>query len=335
MKKKRTKLNKRQIRNIVSLIIVVILLLASRFKLDIAQNGITQNVVAQNSIQQENLNNSTSNIVYTQVGSVQEKVDLENDNLNILFLYVGQADSTLIKLKDKVMLIDAGNNEDGTNISNFLKSEGISKIDYLVGTHADEDHIGGLDDIVNGLEIGKILMPKIGEDAKNYQNVVKAAKKKDLEIENPQIGDKFTLNDANCEIMSVENEGDYSDNNSSIVIQMNYGETKYLFMGDAEKEIENSRKWERVDVLKVGHHGSNTSSSEKFLEQVKPHYAVIEVGKNNSYRLPNKYAISRIEKAGATILRTDTNKTSFYIKSDGKGISESEVKVDLDGNEGK
>ena len=137
MKKKRIKLNKRQIRNIAGLIIGVILILASRFKLDIAQNGITQNGVAQNSVQQEDLNNSTSNIVYTQVGNVQEKVDLENDNLNILFLYVGQADSTLIKLKDKVMLIDAGNNEDGTNISNFLKSEGISKIDYLVGTHAD------------------------------------------------------------------------------------------------------------------------------------------------------------------------------------------------------
>lgn len=330
MKKKRIKLNKRQVKSIASLIILAILLLASRFNLDIAQNR-----TAKSSIQGENTNNTTRNIVYMQTGDVQENVNLENDNLNILFLYVGQADSTLIKLKDKVMLIDAGNNEDGMNISNFLKSEGISKIDYLVGTHADEDHIGGLDDIVNELEIGKIFMPKIGEDAKNYQNVVKAAKKKNLEIENPKIGDKFTINDANCEIMSVQNEGDYSDNNSSIVIQMNYGKTKYLFMGDAEKEIENSRKWESVDVLKVGHHGSNTSSSESFLEQVKPHYAVIEVGKNNSYRLPNKYTISRIEKIGATILRTDTNKTSFYIKSDGNEISESEVKIDLDGNESK
>lgn len=330
MKKKRIKLNKRQVKSIASLIILVILLLASRFNLDIVQNKTTKS-----SIQSENTNNTTRNIVYMQTGDVQENVNLENDNLNILFLYVGQADSTLIKLKDKVMLIDAGNNEDGMNISNFLKSEGISKIDYLVGTHADEDHIGGLDDIVNELEIGKIFMPKIGEDAKNYQNVVKAAKKKNLEIENPKIGDKFTINDANCEIMSVQNEGDYSDNNSSIVIQMNYGRTKYLFMGDAEKEIENSRKWESVDVLKVGHHGSNTSSSESFLEQVKPHYAVIEVGKNNSYRLPNKYTISRIEKIGATILRTDTNKTSFYIKSDGNEISESEVKIDLDGNESK
>lgn len=330
MKKKRIKLNKRQVKSIASLIILVILLLASRFDLDIVQNR-----TEKSSIQSENTNNTTRNIVYMQTGDVQENVDLENDNLNILFLYVGQADSTLIKLKDKVMLIDAGNNEDGVNISNFLKSEGVSKIDYLVGTHADEDHIGGLDDIVNELEIGKIFMPKIGEDAKNYQNVVKAAKKKNLEIENPKIGDKFTINDANCEIMSVQNEGDYSENNSSIVIQMNYGKTKYLFMGDSEKETENSRKWEKVDVLKVGHHGSNTSSSESFLEQVRPYYAVIEVGKNNLYRLPNKYTISRIEKIGAKILRTDTNKTSFYIKSDGNEISESEVKIDLDGNESK
>ena len=209
MKKKRIKLNKRQVKSIASLIILVILLLASRLNLDIAQNR-----TAKSSIQSENTNNTTRNIVYMQTGDVQENVDLENDDLNILFLYVGQADSTLIKLKDKVMIIDAGNNEDGMNISNFLKSEGISKIDYLVGTHADEDHIGGLDDIVNELEIGKIFMPKIGEDAKNYQNVVKAAKKKNLEIENPKISDKFTINDANCEIMSVQNEGDYSENNS-------------------------------------------------------------------------------------------------------------------------
>ena len=125
MKKKRIKLNKRQVKSIASLIILVILLLASRLNLDIAQNR-----TAKSSIQSENTNNTTRNIVYMQTGDVQENVDLENDDLNILFLYVGQADSTLIKLKDKVMIIDAGNNEDGMNISNFLKSEGISKIDY-------------------------------------------------------------------------------------------------------------------------------------------------------------------------------------------------------------
>ena len=250
----------------------------------------------------------------------------------MVFFYVGQADCSLIKFRDQTMLIDAGNNEDGKNIANYLKEIGVTKINYLIGTHADEDHIGGLDDIVRELDIEKIYMPKVGSEVVNYKNVVKEAAKKNLIVETPKVGDKFNIADASCEVLAMMDKTEVSDNNSSIVIQMNYGITKYLFMGDAEKEVENSRKWEKVDVLKVGHHGSATSTSQTFLDQVKPHYSVVEVGKDNSYRLPNNNTIKRLEESGTTILRTDTNQSSFWMTSDGNTIETNEVKVNLDGN---
>lgn len=250
----------------------------------------------------------------------------------MVFFYVGQADCSLIKFRNQTMLIDAGNNEDGKNIANYLKEIGVTKINYLIGTHADEDHIGGLDDIVRELDIEKIYMPKVGSEVVNYKNVVKEAAKKNLIVETPKVGDKFNISDASCEVLAMMDKKGVSDNNSSIVIQMNYGITKYLFMGDAEKEVENSRKWEKVDVLKVGHHGSATSTSQTFLDQVKPHYSVVEVGKDNSYRLPNNNTIKRLEESGTTILRTDINQSSFLMTSDGNTIETNEVKVNLDGN---
>lgn len=274
---------------------------------------------------------SESNTVFVNADA-SESIDFNNDKLNVVFFYVGQADCTFIKLNDKSMIIDAGNNEDGKKIADYLKSVGISKINYVIGTHADEDHIGGLDDIINNFETDTIYMPKIGCDSDNYKNVIKAAENKNLTISNPNKGDVFQINNAQCEVLSVINEGDVSDNNSSIVIQMNYGETKFLFMGDAEKQIENSIKWNKVDVLKVGHHGSATSSCEEFLKQVKPHYAVVQVGQNNKYRLPNKNTITRLENTAAEVLRTDTNCSSFLMTSDGNTIEKSEVKINLDGN---
>ena len=235
------------------------------------------------------------------------------------------------------MLIDAGNNEDGENIVNFLKEKGINEIDYIIGTHADEDHIGGLDDIVSKIDtIGKMYIPTVGESGTDYKNAIKAAEEKNIILENPVVGDTFSLGEANCEIMSAMEEEGVSDNDSSIVLQMNYKQTSYLFMGDAEKAVENSRSWNKVDVLKVGHHGSNSSSSEKFLEQVKPQYSIIEVGKDNSYNLPSSKAIERLENSGSKILRTDmangNNVGSFWLTSDGTGIDIKEVNMSLDGN---
>ena len=284
----------------------------------------------------ENLNNSKKvNLKDNINNSKFADVDLNNEDFNILFMYVGQADSTLIKYKNKTMLIDAGNNEDGKNIVKFLKDKGISKLDYIVGTHYDEDHIGGLDDIIENFYIGKFYLSNGGELGPNYYNLEKAAKKKNLAITIPKVGDKIDFGDVDMEVMSASKFDGKNDNNASIVIQAKYGSRKYLFMGDLEKQEEAKRKWNEVDVLKAGHHGSNTSSTQEFLNQVKPKYVFVSAGKNNKYRLPNVKAMERIEKMGAKIFRTDVNESSFWLTSNGNDIDIKEVSINLDGNGGK
>ena len=281
-----------------------------------------------NNSKKVNLKDNINNSKFTDV-------DLNNEDFNILFMYVGQADSTLIKYKNKTMLIDAGNNEDGKNIVKFLKDKGISKLDYIVGTHYDEDHIGGLDDIIENFDIGKFYLSNGGELGPNYYNLEKAAKKKNLAITIPKVGDKIDFGDVDMEVMSASKFDGKNDNNASIVIQAKYGSRKYLFMGDLEKQEEAKRKWNEVDVLKAGHHGSNTSSTQEFLNQVKPKYVFVSAGKNNKYRLPNVKAMERIEKTGAKIFRTDVNESSFWLTSNGNDIDIKEVLINLDGNGGK
>ena len=284
----------------------------------------------------ENLNNSKKvNLKDNINNSKFADVDLNNEDFNILFMYVGQADSTLIKYKNKIMLIDAGNNEDGKNIVKFLKDKGISKLDYIVGTHYDEDHIGGLDDIIENFYIGKFYLSNGGELGPNYYNLEKAAKKKNLAITIPKVGDKIDFGDVDMEVMAASKFDGKNDNNASVVIQAKYGSRKYLFMGDLEKQEEAKRKWNEVDVLKAGHHGSNTSSTQEFLNQVKPKYVFVSAGKNNKYRLPNVKAMERIEKTGAKIFRTDVNESSFWLTSNDIDIDIKEVSINLDGNGGK
>ena len=315
---------------ILSLIIFMILCVSGYFGTDyFLENSNSDNIAKEVSTNEVKITTSSS------IENVDE-VDLNNDKLNIIFFYVGQADCTLIKLNDDVILIDAGNNNDGKNVVSFLQEKGITQIDYLIGTHADEDHIGGIDDIINSMDIGTFLIPTIGENGTDYKNAVETAKEKNIQIKHPTRGDIFYFENAQFEVMSAMEEENTSDNNSSLVIEFTYNNTTYLFMGDAETEVENSRSWNKVNVLKVGHHGSNSSSSTKFLEQVNPEYSIIEVGKNNSYNLPSDKAIKRLEESGTQVLRTDKANGeevgSFWLTSDGNTIDIREVNINLDGN---
>ena len=276
--------------------------------------------------------NETSS-TYTSFNIIDENLKIEDGKLNVLFIYVGQADCTLITKDNYSMLIDSGNSEDGTNIVNFLKQIGITRLDYLVGTHSDEDHIGGASYILQNLEVDKLYMSSIGNGKSYYDGTIKKANEKNVDIVYPELDDKIPFGgDINIKVKSAEKYEGISSNNSSIVLQLTYQNNKFLFMGDCEKESESIHSWEKVDVLKVGHHGSNTGSTEEFLNQVKSHYAVIQVGKNNQYRLPNKYVIKRLETIGANILRTDINETSFLFVSDGTNIIEKEINLNLDSN---
>ena len=242
-----------------------------------------------------------------------------SDILQIHFFDIGQADSILLINNNEAMLIDAGNNKDGSTIVNNIKKLGIKKLDYVIGTHPHADHIGGLDNVISSLEIGKLYMPKIQTNTKTFEDVLDAATEKNLKVTTPKIGSKFTVGNVECEIMLC-GEGTKEEqenlNLSSIAIRATYKEQSYLFMADAEKENELSRTWPQTNVLKVGHHGSNTSSSEEFLNQVQPQISIIQVGKDNDYSHPHKVTLDKLKKIKAKIYRTD-EKGNILIESDG------------------
>ena len=237
----------------------------------------------------------------------------QDNNLRVYCLDVGQGDSILITNNNKIMLIDASTNEMGSRVVKYLNDLGIKKIDYLVGTHPHEDHIGGLDNVIKNFDIGTIYMPNVVATTKTFEEVIDAISAKKLKVTSPKTGDKFTVGNAECEVMSIRNDKD-DYNNCSIVIKMDFNNVSYLFTGDAEESVESSRKWPHIDVLKVGHHGSNTSSSKKFLEQIKPEVALISVGQGNTYGHPTQATLKRLSNIGAKIYRTDENGTILLIE---------------------
>lgn len=244
---------------------------------------------------------------------------ISDDNLRVYFIDVGQADSILVMNGNESMLIDAGNNDDGKDVVKFIKEKGIEKLNYLIGTHPHEDHIGGLDNVIKDFEIENIFMPKIDTTTKTFEDVLDAISAKKLKVTAPVKGQKFKVGEAECEVMTDTILDKESLNLSSIVIRLQFGNNSFLFTGDAETKNENTRQWPKTDVLKVGHHGSNTSSSESFLKQVSPQYAIIMAGKDNTYGLPKARILDRLKSVNAKIYRTDENGTIEMV-SDGNEI---------------
>lgn len=253
----------------------------------------------------------------------EELESVVESTLKVHFLDVGQADSILIQTGEHFMLIDAGNNNDAEFVVKYLKGLGVTKLDYVVGTHPHEDHIGGLDIVIDTFEVGKVLMPKVTHTTKTFEDVLLAIKNKGLKITAPTPGSTLEIGEAKAEVLAP-NSTSYEDlNNYSLVLRLIHGENAFLFTGDAEavseKEILQEEFTIVSDVLKVGHHGSSTSTTTAFLEEVKPDYAIISVGKDNSYGHPHQETLDNLIKQGIKIYRTDKQGT-ITITSDGQTL---------------
>ena len=247
-----------------------------------------------------------------------------SENIKIHYIDVGQGDSILIQCGEHNMLIDAGTNSSEEDLISYLDSLNIQKFDYLVGTHTHEDHIGGMDKIVKKYDFDSILFPKTTSNTKTFENFVTEVKNKNKKLTAPDTTKTYILGDATFEILSPLKDEYEDQNNYSIVIKLKYKDTSFLFTGDAEKLVEedilDTNKDISADVIKIGHHGSSTSTSEEFLKKVNPKYAVISLGKDNSYGHPHKETIELLENYNIKTYRTDELGT-IICTSDGKNIS--------------
>jgi competence protein ComEC len=270
----------------------------------------------------EKVNNKDESAIITK-NEVEKNTLPLSGKLEVHFINVGQADSILIKQGSKYMLIDAGNNGDGKLVKNYLLQEGIKNLEYVIGTHPHEDHIGGLDYIINDFKIGKIYLPKATSTTKTFQDVVMAMKNKGMKATVPKPGETFNLGSAKLTILAP-NGSEYKDlNNYSIVIRLEFGANSFLFTGDAEevseKEILAKGFKVKADLLKVGHHGSRSSTTPEFLAKVNPKYAVVSCEIGNDYGHPHKETMDKLKNKNIPLYRTDELGT-IIATSDGKTI---------------
>lgn len=252
----------------------------------------------------------------------------DGEGLEIHFIDVGQADAALVLCGGEAMLIDGGNVADSDLIYAYLKQEGVTHLKYMVATHAHEDHMGGLAGALNYATVDTAFCSVTADDSKFFQNVVKYLAEQGRTLTVPECGSSYTLGDATFQFVGPITVGDDANNNS-LVLRLQYGSTSFLFTGDAEREEEqailDAGYKLKSTVLKVGHHGSDSSTSYPFLREVNPDYAVISVGTGNSYGHPQEGALSRLRDADVTLYRTDLQGT-IICRSDGKTVSFSTAK---------
>lgn len=247
-----------------------------------------------------------------------------DSNLIVHYIDVGQGDSILIQHEDTNILIDAGSRSESHKLVTYLKSTAIESVDIFVATHPHEDHIGGFIELVNHFEIKAVYDSGFVHTTKTFNNYLTVIDNNEIPFKLARRGDTlFESNDLHIEILhpAVLKE---DINGSSIVLLMKYQELTFLFMGDVEKNEEEEllQMYPHLyaDVIKIGHHGSSTSSTDAFIKKVNPEISVVMVGENNKYNHPNESVINRLEFYGSKVYRTDLHGT-VVIHTDGQKIA--------------
>lgn len=260
------------------------------------------------------------------VSDVATDTQTTDSTLQVHYIDVGQGDSILLIQGEHSMLIDAGDNSCGTRVQSYLQANNISTLDYVIGTHPDSDHIGGLDVIIYKFNCNHVFMPDCSKNTKTYEDVIASAKEKGYDITAPVAGDTFALGEAQVQVLSPSIEEDYNGdaNNNSIALRVVFKENTFLFTGDCEQAAENEMLQSgydlHADVMKAGHHGSDTSNSRAFLEAVNPKYFVISCGEENEYGHPRAEVLNNLRQLGIAVYRTDEQGTIVAV-SDGFDIT--------------
>lgn len=266
-------------------------------------------------------------IVLVISGCAEKENIVKNNTVNIgnrvHFIDVGQGDSILVESDGEYMLVDAGEEDKGDDVVNYINSLGINYLKYVVATHPHSDHIGGMDDVINSIDVQNIIMPYAVTTTRCFENMLDAVENKNVNVIEAAAGNSFELGNFNCKIVGPINESE-DMNNNSVVIKLTYGKDKILLTGDCskaeERDIVNSGADISADLLKAGHHGSSTSCTEEFIKSVNPHAAVISCGKNNEYGHPHTETMNTFNKYNIEIYRTDIMGT-IIADCSGNGIS--------------
>ena len=327
MKKRTKKKIIKKIKKFFTIILLIGLLLIGTFFIDKKTfNKLTTNIISE-------INKITKKIeqkINKYKKAQYDEIDLNND-LMVFFLDVGQAESILIKSNDQYMLIDAGNTNDGEKIVNYFNHLRINEFKYVFGTHAHEDHIGGMDEIIKEFKIDNFYMPKDITTTETYISLLNALEDKKVAYKTPSVGTRLELGKASIDVLSVKTkQNDLND--TSIVLKLTYNNISFLFTGDITQNVEKElvNKNIKSTVLKVAHHGSKYSNSAAFLNKVKPEYSIISCGINNEYYHPHKVVLDKLEKLNSKIYRTDLDGTIVAI-SNGEKIEFKTIKTYTDG----
>ena len=286
-----------------------------------------QNAPLADEVEEESQNEGTIIDNHQVDDAADEQIDSDISNqLVVHYIDVGQGDATLIICNDEAMLVDAGNEGKGTAIQLYLKKHNIERLKYVVATHPDADHIGGLDVVVYKFDCGQILIPNCSNDTYSFEQLEYSMKAKGYSPHVVDIGEEYTLGKAKIKILSPSSEFTFAEtNDSSIVFRLDYGNTSFLFTGDATIPPQQALIYDPdldidVDVLKVPHHGASTAYIKGFYDEVSPEFAVISCGRDNRYDHPRQEVLEDLKNRGTKVFRTDEQGTIVAV-SDGTAIT--------------
>lgn len=277
-----------------------------------------------------NLRGQVENGDSSEQGDSSERTDgsgeasgVGTEELTVQILDVGQGSAALIRQGDSFLLMDGGDKDYSSYVVSYLKKEGVERLDYVIVSHYDADHLNGVVGVLNAFECKQVLAPDYKTDTKVYQSYLKVIEEKNIPVEHPRLGDSYTFADSSFRVVCPASYSYQDANSNSLGIRLSYGDSSFLICGDCTEESEQDVLYKGTDVHSdvyvANHHGSKYSNSEEFLQAVSPSYVIISCGRDNSYGHPGASVMLSIQKLGASLFRTDLQGVITAV-SDGSNI---------------